>query len=81
MPRATADPRGRAIETTLPQSGSTRRTRYTEEGLLQRIERETAAGTREQVYAEMRKVLDAAMSKYGISDRTIKRYRKAAKKR
>ena len=44
------DARGRAIETTLPLSGSTHRTRYTEDGLLQRIERETAAGTREQVY-------------------------------
>jgi hypothetical protein len=32
------------------RSGSTYRTRYTEDGLLKRIEREIAAGTREQVY-------------------------------
>ena len=45
------DARGRVIETLLPLSGSTHRTRYTEDGLVQRIDRETAAGTSECVYA------------------------------
>ena len=44
------DAHGRVVETTLPLSGSTHRTRYTEDGLLRRIDRETAAGTTERVY-------------------------------
>jgi RHS repeat-associated protein len=44
------DARGRAIEATLPMSGSTHRWRYTEDGLLRRLDRETAAGTTERVY-------------------------------
>ncbi|HWB74066.1 MAG TPA: SpvB/TcaC N-terminal domain-containing protein [Nannocystaceae bacterium] len=43
------DARGRALETTLPMSGSIHRTRYTEDGLVRRIDRETAAGTKERV--------------------------------
>jgi RHS repeat-associated protein len=50
--RSTArhDAQGRVVENTLPMSGSTHRTRYTEDGLLRRIDRETAAGTTERVY-------------------------------
>ncbi len=50
--RSTArhDAQGRVVEATLPMPGSTHRTRYTEDGLLQRIDRETAAGTAERVY-------------------------------
>lgn len=44
------DARGRVIETSLPLSGSTHRMRYTEDGLVHRIDRETAAGTEERVY-------------------------------
>ncbi|MBK8718436.1 MAG: hypothetical protein IPN32_27470 [Deltaproteobacteria bacterium] len=44
------DAQGRVVQTRLPMSGSTHRSSYTDDGLLERIDRETAAGTHERVY-------------------------------